>query len=388
MSVHFEKMKNVESARRVMDVDLVRSLGATVIVDTTYCGMSGTSTLESCKSLDKDRYMPWVHGAGIGTWSNIEAIKQLELVLIPVNIYKAGMIELVDLYARLAVALGDSPNPDVMHHCQDMHAAMTEMQAVGQKMATDGVRVTAAWIGMPDADSGMIYGLDPPADPVSVMLEELGVPMNHMNVDDSRGGYWEWMKFPSADKVLRKATIDAEDYTVEGIYETDVWLYDARNHDAHMENSAEPHVQFNDPAWVAGQKAAWPIGTTHTYERVTRILTTYIEVFGKATRIAPETECLSVQPGQHLGGGNWACHSPVATFPSCPSGTPGMISNETSNTTMLSSSDSDGMESGAVAGLAVGMLVVGCLLGAAVGYMTGQSRKTPGTTTSIQKPDV
>ena len=162
------------------------------------------------------------------------------------------------------------------------------------------------------------------------------------------------------------------------------------NHDTHMENSAEPHVQFNDEAWVKGQKAAWPIGTTHTYERVTRILTTYIDVFGKAERVAPKTDCMPVKLGQGLGGGNWACHAPAATFPSCPSGTPGMISNETSpgNTTMLSSSDSDGMESGAVAGLAVGMLVVGCLLGAAVGYMTGQSRKTPGTTTSIQKPDV
>ena len=155
-----------------------------------------------------------------------------------------------------------------------------------------------------------------------------------------------------------------------------------------MKGNDEPELQFNDPAWVKGQKAAWPIGTTHTYERVTRILTTYIDVFGKAERVAPKTDCMSVKLGQGLGGGKWACHAPAATFPSCPSGTPGMISNETSNTTMLSSSDSDGMESGAVAGLAVGMLVVGCLLGAAVGYMTGQSRKTPGTTTSIQKPDV
>merc|ERR1719399_1791926 len=103
-----------------------------------------------------------------------------------------------------------------------------------------------------------------------------------------------------------------------------------------MKGNDEPELQFNDPAWVKGQKAAWPIVTTH------------IDVFGKAERVAPKPDCMSVKLGQGLGGGKWACHAPAATFPSCPSGTPGMISNETSNTTMLSSSDSDGMESGAV----------------------------------------
>ena len=392
MNVHFEKMKNVESAYHVMDVDLVRSLGATIIVDTVYCGMSGDMSVKDACKTDADKYMPWVQGAGIGTWSNIVDIKLLDLVLIPMNVYQVGMIELVDSFARLAIAVGDAPNPDLMHHCQDMHEAMTELQVVARKMETDGVRVTAAWIGSPPS---MIYGLDPTSDPVSIMLEELGVPMTHMNINDVRGGYWEWMSFPSSDKVMRKANPDDTTYTVEGIYPTDVWLYDHRNHATHMEGNAEPHVQFNDPAWVAGQKAAWPIGTTHTYERVTRILTTYIEVFGAAKRIAPKTECMSVQLGQRLGGGNWACHAPAAKFPSCPSGTPGMVSamispdNNNTDSSDSNSSDSDRLEGGAVAGLAVGMLVVGCVLGALATFLLGTMNKgkNAGTTTSIQKPD-
>jgi hypothetical protein len=400
MTVHFEKMKNVESAYRVMDVDLVRSLGATIIVDSVFC-MTGK---DSCKT-DEDKYMPWVKGHGIGTWSNIEAIKGLDLVLIPMNVYSVSMIQLVDSYARLAIAVGDAPNPDLMHHCKEMHEAMTGMQAVARKMETDGVRVTAAWIGMPP---NMIYGLDPTSDPVSIMLEQLGVPMTHMNIDDVRGGYWEWMEFPSPDKVMRKANVGDDTYTIEGIYPTDVWLYDHRNHDTHMEGNAEPHVQFADPAWVAGQKAAWPIGTTHTYERVTRILTTYIDVFGKAKRVAEKTECMSVkrvaEKTERLGGGNWACHAPDVVFPSCPLGTPGdghaghAGHGETKEPAGNSSppppppdsdSDSDRLEGGAVAGIAVGMLVLGCVLGALVVFLgTWQSRKTPGTTSSIQKPDV
>jgi hypothetical protein len=374
--VHLEAMVNLDLGWNI-NMEAARSLNIDIFVDVAYC-------YEEEQCYDN----PSVSYAGLLSFYNLAEVLQLNAAMITIDVRGTSFLEVIDQYQRLAIAVGDKPNVDLVNHCHEMHAAMEAMIPVARKMETDGIRVTTGYIGHPGYP--YIFLAQPTDDPVTLMLEQLGVPMTHVNVNDQRGGYWEWMDFPDADSVWRSANKD-QVYTVKGLYPTDVWLYDKRRHEAHM---ADEFKGFNDPAWVAGQRAVWPIDTTYTYERATRILNSLRHAFSNAKRIATPSTCTPVDVTAHarLGGGQWACHNPKPTFPSCPSATPDSETpsspGNNDNNTMLSSSDSDGMESGAVAGLAVGMLVVGCLLGAAVGYMTGQSRKTlvRGTTTSIQKP--
>ena len=95
-----------------------------------------------------------------------------------------AVIEAIDAIQRLAIALGDPPNPDTVNHCHDFHDAMTMMQASAQRLQNEGIRVMTAYIG--SGQTQTMYLAQPTDDPVLIMLEELGVPMVHIEVTDGR----------------------------------------------------------------------------------------------------------------------------------------------------------------------------------------------------------
>jgi hypothetical protein len=389
---HFETMEYLQKPGRIIDVERARSLNVEIFVDVAYCYKAGECDHSNGPD---DKYQ------GLLRRYNIAEIKQLNAAMITMKaggVLGGGFLEAIDSFQRLAIAVGDNPNPDVVQHCHEMHKAMEAMIPVARKMEADGIRVTAAYIG-----GTMLYGVQPTDDPVTVMLEELGVPMTHMNVNDDRGSIWEWMQLVSdaegLKKVMRSADSDLT-YTVEGMYPTDVWLYDHRMHDSHMEVDEEDRPEeLNDPAWVAGQRNVWPIGTTHTYQRATRILNSLRETFKKAQRIAPPSTCtpVDVTARARLGGGEWACHNPKATFPTCPilPPTPPPQSSSPPSTTAENLSpkkddDGDKLEGGAVAGIAIGSAIVGFAFGAIV-VASVKARQSKGASsvvsTKIEKPD-
>ena len=76
--------------------------------------------------------------------------------------------------------------------------------------------------------------------------------MVHVDVNDPRRGYWEYIGFNNSRP-------QGEVTALRGggsIYPTDVFLYDARSHQSVTEDfNAGAAAQFNHPAWIAGQIA-------------------------------------------------------------------------------------------------------------------------------------
>ena len=171
-------------------------------------------------------------------------------------------------------------------------------------MWAEGIRVTT--VAMAEE---YIYAAQPTDDPILTMLEQLGVPMVHVNVNDPRGGYWEYVGFNQSETGWQAQTLLADGSGP--IYNTDIWLYDTRTHEATM--SADGlGAQFDHPAWQAGQVAPWPIDSTWSYEYGTRILNQLRAVFDKSTRIMDKTTCTVHTAGagvaNKLAPGQWACH--------------------------------------------------------------------------------
>merc|ERR1719428_1761212 len=173
-------------------------------------------------------------------------------------------------------------------------------------MAAGGIRV-----GSGSFTKSMLYAAQPTDDPILIMLEELGVPMLHVNVTDPRGGYWEFINFPEHDRNTANMVLPSGGK----MYPVDVWLYDARSTRYHEED-----INITDPAWDAGQYTIWPIDGSFTYEQGTRILNTLRNKFVKAKQIAPQTTCTAVDVSkrERMAPGSWACHDPKADLPVCP----------------------------------------------------------------------
>merc|ERR1719271_447202 len=150
------------------------------------------------------------------------------------------------------------------------------------------------------------------------MLEQLGVPMVHVKVNDGRGSYWEYIDFNQS----ATPQTSLQDGSGDPIYPTDVFLYDARAHEAtiaaHTEDAA---AQFNHPGWIAGQIAPWPIDSTWTYERGTRILKVLAKTLDAATRVMPRGTCTlhDATTNARLPPDEFGCFVPGSgSFPSCP----------------------------------------------------------------------
>ena len=123
-----------------------------------------------------------------------------------------------------------------------------------------------------------------------------------------------------------------------------------------------------------------------------RILNSLRHSFSKAKRVATPSTCtpVDVTARAGLGGGQWACHNPKPTFPTCPSRSPSPppATDSTMDVGSKSTNDNKGMEDGAVAGIAIGCAVVGFVLGALVLVLVkGQSKGASSASTKIEKPD-
>merc|ERR1719359_2022312 len=290
---HFEAMTNIKGAGKWdIDVSKIQKLAPDVIVDYRYNpnaeGYAGSL-----------KYAP--------QFGDLEALN-IPMIEIQVGNGKDGFLEIVETMQRLAIALAGPPNQDVERHCDMMHKAMNDMISVGKTMSANSIRVMAAAI-----EETRISAIEPTDDPILIMLEELGVPMIHVNVNNKRGFYYEYIDFPVRDR--NTAHIIRSDGGA--MHPVDVWLYDGGKTRYHLED-----VNITDPAWDIGQFSIWPSDPPFTYEQGARILNTILPVFAKAKRMHAKTDCTDadVSKRERLGPGSWACPrlDTKARFPSCP----------------------------------------------------------------------
>ena len=293
-SAHFETMRsiNLPGERYKVDMAVVSAIDADVIIDQAYC--YGEKDCSANVSV-----VPVV--AGLLKYSGIvPELEALGIPIINVNVAGRSVFTIIESFQRLAIAMGDPPNLDLDAHCHEMQAAIAAMKGAARRLWAEGIRTTAISIS---SSGTKIYAAEPRDDPILMMLEEIGVPLTHIAANDPRGGYWEWIEFNGTGDGTSPITDK---------YPTDIWLYDARYHDAHTREENRPWT-FDDPAWNAGQLAPWSIDSSFSYERATRILNTLRNKFNRATRIRPPKLCtlgdVTARPSV-FSPGQWACHDP------------------------------------------------------------------------------
>lgn len=326
MQAHFEQMESVDgSGSYAIDVSKVQSLNPDMIIDYAYRPVSDTYN-------GLLGYSP--------QWNDLQATG---INIIHVLVAHKGYVEVLETMERLATAAGAGPNPDVAEHCSKLRQAMNAMTQTARTMWASGVRVLAASI-----TSSMIYAADPTDDPILIMLEEVGVPMTHINVTDPRGHYWEYITFPANDR----NTANIARLGGHPMYPVDVWLYDSRSTRYHEED-----INITDPAWAVGQYTHWPIDSAFTYERAARILNTLRPVFARAQRVAASSVCTlaDVSQRQNLQPGQWACHDPKPDYASCPTAPESAVAN--------AEAEDEGVGVGAAIGIGLGCAGLGMLLG-------------------------
>ena len=182
--------------------------------------------------------------------------------------------------------------------------------------------------------------------------------MVHVNVNDPRRGYWEYIGFNNSRPQGQVTALRGGG----SIYPTDVFLYDARSHQSVTEDfNAGAAAQFNHPAWIAGQIAPWPIDSTWTYERGTRILNALLDVFNNAQRIMPRGTCTlyDATTNARLPAGEFGCFVPGSgSFPSCPA-----AGSSPSMRQQVEDAVRGMMADDVVVGLSIGLFIAGLLVG-------------------------
>ena len=182
--------------------------------------------------------------------------------------------------------------------------------------------------------------------------------MVHVNVNDPRRGYWEYIGFNNSRPQGQVTALRGGG----SIYPTDVFLYDARSHQSVTEDfNAGAAAQFNHPAWIAGQIAPWPIDSTWTYERGTRILNALLDVFNNAQRIMPRGTCTlyDATTNARLPPGEFGCFVPNSgSFPSCPA-----AGSSPSMRQQVEDAVRGMMADDVVVGLSIGLFIAGLLVG-------------------------
>ena len=387
MGAHFEHMESINQPgeRYKVDMDKLNALSPDIIVDAAYCHQP------------EDCYKNATTYKGLLAYVQAEATQPLmestKWKVINIQVAARAYIDVVGSFQNLAIAVGDPPNPDTVEHCHTFHAAMTAMHQGARRMWAEGIRVTT--VAMAEE---YIYAAQPTDDPILTMLEQLGVPMVHVNVNDPRGGYWEWIDFNQSKTGWQAQTLLADGSGP--IYDTDIWLYDSRSHEATM--GADGHGDnFDHPAWQAGQVAPWPIDSTWSYEYGTRILNQLRAVFDKSTRIMEKTTCTIHTAGagvaNKLAPGQWACHCAdncPSLFPECPtasastasaSASPPPPGLKTGASEANPDSKDDSISTGAAAGIGVGCAVAGLLIGAIGMKLCAKGATTPKFTTGAGK---
>lgn len=298
--------------------------------------------------------------------------------------YGKSMIDLINQLKTLAEALGIDIPRSVDNDQQDMCEAAAEFQDIARQAQARGVRAMAAYFGLgPDESS---YYANPPDDMVLRMLEELGLPLMHvqcaLKADEETcplGFFWETLSNREFFNNCTASTLaECADETPK--YPVDFWLYDDRQTLDVLKPEFAQSI-FPDKAFRAGQYAYWPIGGgALSYRHAAEILRIVGTSLSKARRIHEGTACtpdVDVSGIAHrtvgLDSGEFACFNEDFhrdEYLQCP----------------VPRSSKESMETGAVIGIAVGALVVAiALVGVAVVVVRRKRNDVKGDASSVSK---
>jgi len=239
--------------------------------------------------------------------------------------YGKSMIDLLQQMEKLALALDITPPDSLDMDKEDLCQAAQKFQQVSKVLHGRGVRVMAASLGhngllsfLPTPDIN--YFANPPDDFVLRMLEELGLPLLHVECDNPNsetdecpfdGYYWETVStgryFGSCSEGQEYSTCNEN-----VLYPVDFWLYDHRT--TQFVTNPDFAIAFPDKAIQASQIAYWPIGNAISHRHATEILTLVGDALATAQRQHDPTDCqvADVSGVAHrvagLKGGQYACY--------------------------------------------------------------------------------
>lgn len=232
--------------------------------------------------------------------------------------YGKSMIDLILRFEELAAALGVVPTKAVQQDKQDMCEAAANFQTVARDAQLRGVRAMAAYFGF--GIDGVTSLANPPDDMVLRMLEELGMPLLHVDCEltpDQEqcpfGFFWE-----SVNNTVFFDDCQATDIqqcsNENPKYPVDLWLYDDRQTLEVL--SKDFATSFPDKAVLEGQLAYWPIGGgSLSYRHAAEILNIIAPALAKTKRLYDGTQCVpsvDVSGIAHrtvgLQGGEYACY--------------------------------------------------------------------------------
>jgi len=263
MTANFNGMTNVNTARYTVDLGTIVTLNPDIIIDQAYCYWG------TC-----DPYKGLLSYSG-----QMDDLKALGIPMVQINVGGVGYIEVVETIQQIANGISSGINFDVLKNCE-LSDEMRRFSALAKRMWAENVKVTTA-----SFSASTIYAAEPKDDAILIMLEELGVPMTHVNPNDPRGGYWEYISLNASTGIS----------PISSMYPTDIWLYDARSEHRHLAEadptSPDHSYNFTDPAWDAGQIAPWPIDTAWTYQHAASILTTLRKTFETSIRVTDKVTC-------------------------------------------------------------------------------------------------
>eukprot|EP00977_Amphora_coffeiformis_P021724 scaffold9782_cov150-Amphora_coffeaeformis.AAC.3 len=232
------------------------------------------------------------------------------------NCYGKSMIEVIQQYHDLAVALGIDIPASVKDDQKALCKAAAQFQDAAQIAHTKGIRALAGYISTNQYRNATSYLAYPSDDMVLRMFEELGMPLLHPGLcqaeECSQNYFWDWIPtqefFPDCSK-----TQDRQECNDNVLYPADMWLYDHRT--TITFTSQEFRESFPDPAVIQGQYEYWPIGGgIISYRHAAEILSIVAPTLASVERIHPSTECTpadvtSVEHAQDgVGPGEYACY--------------------------------------------------------------------------------
>lgn len=239
------------------------------------------------------------------------------------NAVPKGFIEIARQYEKLATALGvDVEASDEITQLKiDLCNEVTNFKRTAGQAQMVGLRVLAGYLPYGHLQpSGEVTGflMSPEKDPVLTMLEELGMPILH--VDAPQTSSWESLSMSATELTSSGGRTGGR---VKVQYLVDFFLYDSRvtlDFTGHNFSAAWPH-----PAVVNKQYAYWASGGhVYTYDHAKAILKLVGKALSTSKRLHSEiTTCTAVvdlssevHSSTGLAPGEYACFNPVV-YPWC-----------------------------------------------------------------------
>lgn len=222
--------------------------------------------------------------------------------LLKVEVKNRTALDIAETFLDIVKQLGTGHSDFVSHHCSAMQFAINDTIAAAQDARQKGVSVLAGAFKNPNVDRNSFVA-SPVEDPFLSLLETLGVPLVHPDVN-----------LNMSDVTSR--TNDDTPYfwevtTIDGIQEkygntTDVFLYDVRR--ATIESRFNHEISDTHPGFQSGQLAPWPVETSFSFTRITEFLHKVAPVLRHADAVNPETPCEdNSNPRAFLSPGHIRC---------------------------------------------------------------------------------